>query len=235
MPDPAAIVSVSFPESATTVVWPATAILANVLEIVPELVIVTVSLLVLVVIVIPVPAANVNRSFTDSATTSTCPATEIVLKDVVVDAVVAVVCVVLSANTILETDAILNSNSTTSNIDSIEWELYSGSIVNINIEPADVFVFGTNYNDINETISNTHIVHNKWSDIRLKENIKLVGQSKTGINVYQFSYIGESDLYEGVIAQELLGTEYESAAILSENDLYKVDYSQLDVEFKKIK
>jgi hypothetical protein len=139
------------------------------------------------------------------------------------------------ANTILETDAILNSNSTTSNIDSIEWELYSGSIVNINIEPADVFVFGTNYNDINETISNTHIVHNKWSDIRLKENIKLVGQSKTGINVYQFSYIGESDLYEGVIAQELLGTEYESAAILSENDLYKVDYSQLDVEFKKIK
>jgi hypothetical protein len=138
------------------------------------------------------------------------------------------------ANTILETDSILNSNSTTSNIDSIEWELFNGSIVNINIEPSDVFVFGTNSNDINETVSNTHIVHNKWSDIRLKENIKMVGQSKKGINIYHFNYIGQNDTYEGVMAQDLIGTEYESSLVLSENDLYKVNYSQLDVEFKKI-
>jgi hypothetical protein len=138
------------------------------------------------------------------------------------------------ANSILETDSIVNSNSTTSNINSINWELFNGSIVNINIEPSDVFVFGTNNNDINETISNTHIVHNKWSDIRLKENVKIVGQSENGINIYQFNYINQDGLYEGVIAQELLGTEYESAAVLSENDLYKVDYSQLDVKFKKI-
>lgn len=138
------------------------------------------------------------------------------------------------ANTILETDSILNSNSTTSNIDSIEWELYSGSIVNINIEPSDVFVFGTNYNDINETVSNTHIVHNKWSDVRLKENIEKTGQSQNGINVYQFNYIGEDGLYEGVIAQELLETEFANAVSLNENDMYSVDYSKIDVEFKKL-
>lgn len=138
------------------------------------------------------------------------------------------------ANSILETDAILNSNSTTSSIDLIEWELYSGSIVNINIEPSDVFVFGTNYNDINETISNTHIVHNKWSDIRLKENIKLIGQSKNGINIYQFNYIGENDLYEGVMAQDLLNTKFKDSVSIDDNGFYKVNYNKLDVKFKKI-
>ena len=72
------------------------------------------------------------------------------------------------------------------------------------------------------------------SDKRLKENILLVGKSENGINIYQFNYIGRDGLYEGVIAQELLGTEFENAIVLDDDNMYAVDYSKLDVEFKQI-
>jgi hypothetical protein len=72
------------------------------------------------------------------------------------------------------------------------------------------------------------------SDRRLKENIILVGKSENGINIYQFKYIGKEGLYEGVIAQELLGTKFESAVVLGEDGMYAVDYSKIDVELKKI-
>jgi hypothetical protein len=72
------------------------------------------------------------------------------------------------------------------------------------------------------------------SDRRLKENIVLIGTSQKGINIYQFNYIGRDGLYEGVIAQELLNTEFATAVVVDENDIYSVDYSKLDVEFKKI-
>ena len=72
------------------------------------------------------------------------------------------------------------------------------------------------------------------SDITFKENIELIGKSEFGINIYKFNYINHEGLYEGVIAQELIGTEYESALMLDENNLYMVDYSKIDVEFKRI-
>jgi hypothetical protein len=72
------------------------------------------------------------------------------------------------------------------------------------------------------------------SDERLKENVVLVGKSQNGINIYQFNYIGRDGLYEGVIAQELLNTDFESALVVDEDGLYSVNYDKLDVEFKKI-
>lgn len=72
------------------------------------------------------------------------------------------------------------------------------------------------------------------SDINYKENLNLVGQSPSGINIYHFNYIGEEGLYEGVVAQELVGTEHESAVSLDNDNKYLVDYSKIDVEFKKI-
>jgi hypothetical protein len=72
------------------------------------------------------------------------------------------------------------------------------------------------------------------SDIRFKENIELIGKSESGINIYKFNYINQEGLYEGVIAQELIGTEYESALMLDENNMYMVDYSKIDIEFKRI-
>lgn len=44
-----------------------------------------------------------------------------------------------------------------------------------------------------------------FSDARLKENIEKVGEDDKG-NIYQFNYIGDSQRYEGRIAQELRKT-----------------------------
>jgi hypothetical protein len=73
------------------------------------------------------------------------------------------------------------------------------------------------------------------SDIQYKENLILIGKSNNGLNIYQFNYKGEDGLYEGVIAQELIGTEFETALSKNEDNLYLVDYNKIDVEFKKIK
>lgn len=73
------------------------------------------------------------------------------------------------------------------------------------------------------------------SDISYKENLKLIGQSPSGINIYEFNYIGEEGLYQGVIAQELVDTEFKSALSFDENGKYLVNYDKIDVEFKKIK
>jgi hypothetical protein len=70
------------------------------------------------------------------------------------------------------------------------------------------------------------------SDISLKENIQFIGKSPKGINIYNFNYKGDSILYQGVIANELIGTEFESAVIMG--DTLKVNYSLIDVLFKKI-
>lgn len=66
------------------------------------------------------------------------------------------------------------------------------------------------------------------SDMRLKEDIKLVGQSPSGINIYNFKYLHSDDTYQGVMAQEV-----PSASKLIDGHYY-VDYSKVDVEFKKL-
>jgi hypothetical protein len=71
------------------------------------------------------------------------------------------------------------------------------------------------------------------SDLRLKNIIELV-DCVNGINVYDFEYIDKpGEIYRGVIAQELLDTKFKEAVIL-EDGYYKVDYSKLGIEFKKI-
>ena len=73
------------------------------------------------------------------------------------------------------------------------------------------------------------------SDIRLKENIVLIGSSNSGINIYEYNYINEPGTrYVGVMAQELLGTQFEEAVVIAENGYYAVDYSKIDVKFEKI-
>lgn len=72
-----------------------------------------------------------------------------------------------------------------------------------------------------------------FSDIRLKENIKKVGISDSGINIYEWNYINDINLFRGVIAQELIGTKFETA-LSTKNGFYWVDYKNLDVEFEKI-
>ena len=72
------------------------------------------------------------------------------------------------------------------------------------------------------------------SDIAYKEDINLIGKSESGINIYQFKYKGEEGLYEGVIGNELIGTEFESVLKRDDDGLLMVDYYKIDVQFKKL-
>ena len=72
------------------------------------------------------------------------------------------------------------------------------------------------------------------SDVRLKEDITHIRVSDSGINIYTFRYIGEDVLYQGVIAQELLGSN-NNAVLIDDNGYYMVDYNLIDVDFIPIK
>ena len=71
------------------------------------------------------------------------------------------------------------------------------------------------------------------SDRRLKKNIEKIGESPSGLNIYSFEYIDNINgkgVYQGVMSDEI-----PSKAVVNHNDGYdRVDYSKLDVEFKKI-
>jgi len=67
-----------------------------------------------------------------------------------------------------------------------------------------------------------------FSDIRLKENIELIGKSPSNINIYKFNYKDNLTTYQGVIANEVPW-----AAIEHDNGYIMVDYNKVDVEFKK--
>ena len=69
----------------------------------------------------------------------------------------------------------------------------------------------------------------QMSDIRLKEDIKLIGKSPSNVNIYSFKYKGEDGKYEGVMAQEVPW-----ASIVGDDGYLMVDYSKLDVEFRRL-
>ena len=67
------------------------------------------------------------------------------------------------------------------------------------------------------------------SDIRLKDNINLIGKSPSGINIYTFTYKGDDKVYQGVMAHEV-----PHASIFNTDGYLMVDYSKVDVEFKRV-
>ena len=68
-----------------------------------------------------------------------------------------------------------------------------------------------------------------FSDARLKEDVKLVGKSPMGINIYSFKYKQSAGTYEGVMAQEVPW-----AREMTDTGFYIVDYSKVDVEFRRL-
>ena len=69
----------------------------------------------------------------------------------------------------------------------------------------------------------------KFSDQRLKEDIRLVGKSPSGINIYSFKYYQIPGRYIGVMAQEVPW-----ARTMTDTGYYAVDYSKVDVEFRRL-
>jgi len=71
------------------------------------------------------------------------------------------------------------------------------------------------------------------SDKRLKKNIEKIGESPSGLNIYSFEYIDNINgdgVYQGVMSDEIPT----KAVVVHEDGYDRVDYSKLDVEFKKI-
>jgi hypothetical protein len=81
---------------------------------------------------------------------------------------------------------------------------------------------------------------NKPSDTNIKEKIKFIGKTKDGLHIYEFTYndyikklwmkeTGENlnGEWSGVLAQELIGTKYESAVQKHKEGFYTVDYNKL--------
>ena len=71
------------------------------------------------------------------------------------------------------------------------------------------------------------------SDRRLKKNIKLIGYAPSGLKIYIFEYINKifgDGVYQGVMSDEI-----PQHAVIKHSDGYdRVNYSKIDVKFKKI-
>jgi len=68
-----------------------------------------------------------------------------------------------------------------------------------------------------------------FSDARLKEDIRFVGRSPAGVNVYSFKYKQLPGRYMGVMAQEVPWARH-----MTDTGYYAVDYSKVDVEFRRL-
>lgn len=72
------------------------------------------------------------------------------------------------------------------------------------------------------------------SDRRMKKNIKLIGKSNSGLNIYAFEYINK--IFGEGVWQGVMSDEVSSEAVIKNfaGDFDGVDYSKVDVEFKRI-
>ena len=66
----------------------------------------------------------------------------------------------------------------------------------------------------------------QFSDARLKRNVVRVGKLDNRVVLYRFNYLDSSDVYVGVIAQEVLAVVPE-AVIIGEDGFMRVNYERL--------
>jgi hypothetical protein len=72
------------------------------------------------------------------------------------------------------------------------------------------------------------------SDVRLKTDISRIGTAAAhGLPLYTFRYIGEPELYEGVMAQDVLGVMPEAVSV-ADDGFYRVDYEMLGIPFRRL-
>ena len=71
------------------------------------------------------------------------------------------------------------------------------------------------------------------SDLRLKTDIRRIGTAAHGLPLYTFRYIGEPALYEGVMAQDVLGVMPEAVSIAADG-YYRVDCELLGIPLRRL-
>jgi hypothetical protein len=83
-------------------------------------------------------------------------------------------------------------------------------------------------------VSNGGMCNWQKSDVSYKENIKPMGITPEGIPYYQYNYNNNKTVYEGIIAQDLIGTKFEKALKRNIDGLLIVNYDMLDIKMKTI-
>ena len=71
------------------------------------------------------------------------------------------------------------------------------------------------------------------SDRRLKENIKKLGESPSGLGIYKFNYIGHVKQYIGTMADDVMKVMPEAVFTMA-NGFLGVKYNLIDVQFKEV-
>ena len=71
------------------------------------------------------------------------------------------------------------------------------------------------------------------SDVRLKTDIEKVGVAANGLPLYRFKYLGNDDVYEGVMAQDVLKV-FPEAVCMRPNGYLAVRYDMLGISMKKL-
>ena len=71
------------------------------------------------------------------------------------------------------------------------------------------------------------------SDRRLKTDIKKIGTSIKGHNIYRYKYLDQPEEYIGAMADEVFKKK-PSAVYTMDNGYMGFDYSQIDVEFREV-
>ena len=70
------------------------------------------------------------------------------------------------------------------------------------------------------------------SDARLKTDITRVGTAENGLPLYHFRYVGQDQLWEGVMAQDVLSHTPE--AVVDLGGYYGVNYDMLGLEMRAV-
>ena len=70
------------------------------------------------------------------------------------------------------------------------------------------------------------------SDARLKTDVTRAGTADNGLPLYHFRYAGQSQTWEGVMAQDVLSHTPE--AVIEVGDYYAVDYGMLGLEMRAV-
>lgn len=100
-------------------------------------------------------------------------------------------------------------------------------------------VFGTNYGQtipLQQGVNafQPSMFSGVGSDRKLKKNITKIGESPSGLNIYSFEYIDQTKFGEGIF-QGAMSDEVPNNAVVKGSDGFdRVNYSLLDIEFKKI-
>ena len=97
--------------------------------------------------------------------------------------------------------------------------------------------FGSFLSNVSQGIMVGSAVHSLvtpgTSDIELKENIVHVGKSPSGINIFEYNYLGETIRHRGAMAQEVLVKKPE-AVVEMDNGYLGINYDMIDVNPKQL-